>query len=161
MVDIQWLREIHFLVMFGFWMFFIHHLYTAILVSIEEENGVMESIFSGYKFVPEQEMREAIAEESDEDAEVGPEAMVRASAGWWTKFPIQSVTWKTSLSSNTVVIGVGNTILSDEGVGVHAARLLDSDPRVPAGMTILDGGTIGLELIPYASDASRCCYWMP
>lgn len=58
-------------------------------------------------------------------------------------------------SSGTVVIGVGNTILSDEGVGVHAARLLQGDPRVPNGVTILDGGTIGLELIPYASDASR------
>ncbi|MFZ3216480.1 MAG: HyaD/HybD family hydrogenase maturation endopeptidase [Candidatus Acidiferrales bacterium] len=58
-------------------------------------------------------------------------------------------------SSDTVVIGVGNTILSDEGVGVHAARLLESDPRVPADVTILDGGTLGLELIPYASDASR------
>jgi hydrogenase maturation protease len=57
--------------------------------------------------------------------------------------------------SNIVVIGVGNTILSDEGVGVHAARLLKSDPRVPACVTILDGGTLGLELIPYASDASR------
>jgi len=53
------------------------------------------------------------------------------------------------------VIGVGNTILSDEGIGVHAARLLQTDPRVPPGVTILDGGTIGLELIPYASDASR------
>jgi len=58
-------------------------------------------------------------------------------------------------ASNIVVIGVGNTILSDEGVGVHAARLLKSDPRVPACVTILDGGTLGLELIPYASDASR------
>jgi hydrogenase maturation protease len=58
-------------------------------------------------------------------------------------------------SSDTVVIGVGNTILSDDGIGVHAARLLQSDPRVPAGVTILDGGTIGLELLPYASDASR------
>lgn len=60
-----------------------------------------------------------------------------------------------ALSSDTVVIGVGNTILSDEGVGVHAARLLQRDSRVPAGITILDGGTLGLELIPYASDASR------
>ena len=30
-----------------------------------------------------------------------------------------------------------------------------NDPRVPTGVTILDGGTIGLELVPYASDASR------
>jgi len=59
------------------------------------------------------------------------------------------------LSSDTVVIGVGNAILSDDGVGVHAARLLQGDPRVPASVTILDGGTIGLELLPYASDASR------
>lgn len=74
-MDIQWLREIHFLVMFGFWMFFIHHLYTAILVSIEEENGVMESIFSGYKFIPEHELQEAVAEEGGEDYEPRPEAI--------------------------------------------------------------------------------------
>jgi hydrogenase maturation protease len=55
----------------------------------------------------------------------------------------------------TVVIGVGNTIFSDDGAGVHAARLLQSDPRLPADVTILDGGTIGLELLPYAADASR------
>ncbi|HEX4077132.1 MAG TPA: HyaD/HybD family hydrogenase maturation endopeptidase [Candidatus Acidoferrales bacterium] len=59
------------------------------------------------------------------------------------------------MSSDTVVIGVGNTILSDDGVGVHAARLLQNDPRVPGGIAILDGGTIGLELVPYACDASR------
>ena len=59
------------------------------------------------------------------------------------------------LSPDTVVIGIGNTILSDDGVGVHAARLLQTDPRLPAGVAILDGGTLGLELLPYAVDASR------
>lgn len=62
LIDIQWLREIHFLLMFGFWMFFIHHLYTAILISIEEESGIMDSIFSGYKFVPEDDLRKDMAE---------------------------------------------------------------------------------------------------
>ena len=62
------------------------------------------------------------------------------------------------VSSDTVVIGVGNSIHSDDGVGVHAARLLQGDPRVPANVTILDGGTIGLELLPYASDASRLLF---
>jgi Ni/Fe-hydrogenase 1 B-type cytochrome subunit len=55
-IDIQWIREIHFMVMFGFWMFFIHHIYTAILVAVEEQNGLMDSIFSGYKFVPKEEL---------------------------------------------------------------------------------------------------------
>ncbi|HWB32368.1 MAG TPA: cytochrome b/b6 domain-containing protein [Acidobacteriaceae bacterium] len=58
LIDIQWLREFHFLFMFVFWAFFIHHIYTAILVSIEEENGLMDSIFSGYKFVPAAELEE-------------------------------------------------------------------------------------------------------
>ena len=92
-MDIQWLREIHFLMMFGFWMFFIHHLYTAILVSIEEENGVMESIFSGYKFVPEHELREAMEEEGGEDSGTAS-GRDPAEPGWWTKFPVKSVTWK-------------------------------------------------------------------
>ncbi len=59
------------------------------------------------------------------------------------------------LISGTVVIGVGNTILADDGVGVHAARRLQDDPRLPAGVSILDGGTMGLELGPFVSDASR------
>ena len=62
------------------------------------------------------------------------------------------------LTSDTVVIGVGNTILSDDGVGVHAARRLQDDPRLPAGVSILDGGTIGLELAPMVSDASRLLF---
>lgn len=59
------------------------------------------------------------------------------------------------LTSDTVVIGVGNTILSDDGVGVHAVRRMQDDPRLPAGVSILDGGTMGLELGPFVSDASR------
>ena len=62
------------------------------------------------------------------------------------------------LFSETVVVGIGNTILSDDGVGVHAARLLQNDPGVPPGVTILDGGTLGLELVPYVSDASRVLF---
>lgn len=60
-IDIQYVREIHFLLMFTFWMFFLHHLYSAMLVSKEEKSGVMESIFSGYKFVPEEQVFEARA----------------------------------------------------------------------------------------------------
>jgi Ni/Fe-hydrogenase 1 B-type cytochrome subunit len=34
-------------------MFFLHHIYTAMLVAVEEESGLMESIFTGWKFFPE------------------------------------------------------------------------------------------------------------
>jgi hydrogenase maturation protease len=59
---------------------------------------------------------------------------------------------------DTVVVGVGNTILSDDGVGVHAARALMQDPRLRPGVPILDGGTLGLELLGYISDARRILF---
>jgi Ni/Fe-hydrogenase 1 B-type cytochrome subunit len=59
--------------MFGFWAFFIHHIYTAILVSVEEQDGLMDSIFSGYKFVPEHELEDDLAvQELQPDAEPAP-----------------------------------------------------------------------------------------
>jgi len=57
LIDIQYVREIHFILMFAFWMFFLHHIYSSLLISSEEKAGVMESIFSGYKFVSEDDLR--------------------------------------------------------------------------------------------------------
>ena len=50
-VNIQWIRSAHFLIMFLLIAFFIHHIYSALLVGISERNGEMESIFTGWKFV--------------------------------------------------------------------------------------------------------------
>ncbi len=57
-IDIQYLRLFHFLGMFAFIAFAIHHVYSAILVSIEERNGLLESMFSGFKFVQDYELQE-------------------------------------------------------------------------------------------------------
>ena len=38
--------------------FSIHHVYSAVLVSIEEKNGLLESIVTGYKYIPEWELRQ-------------------------------------------------------------------------------------------------------
>ena len=57
-IDIQYLRLLHFLGMFAFIAFAIHHVYSAILVSIEERNGLLESMFSGFKFVENYELEE-------------------------------------------------------------------------------------------------------
>jgi hydrogenase maturation protease len=52
-----------------------------------------------------------------------------------------------------VVIGVGNRLLRDDGVGVHVievlARQVDRDPTaLPGGTRLVDGGTLGLGLLP-------------
>jgi Ni/Fe-hydrogenase 1 B-type cytochrome subunit len=57
-IDIQYIRLTHFCIMFAFSVFVIHHVYSAVLVSWEERNGLIESIFTGYKFVPKDELEE-------------------------------------------------------------------------------------------------------
>jgi Ni/Fe-hydrogenase 1 B-type cytochrome subunit len=57
-IDIQHIRLTHFCIMFTFFAFVIHHVYSAVLVSWEERNGLIESIFTGYKFVPRDELAE-------------------------------------------------------------------------------------------------------
>ena len=46
-----------------------------------------------------------------------------------------------------VILGIGNTILSDEGVGVRAAELLQERYGLPEGVEVIDGGTAGMELL--------------
>ena len=65
-IDIQHIRLLHFCIMFAFFVFVIHHVYSAVLVSWEERNGLIESIFTGYKFVPKDELKEdAVLDEAD------------------------------------------------------------------------------------------------
>ena len=50
----------------------------------------------------------------------------------------------------TVVLGVGNVIMGDEGAGVRCVEWLAS--RVPAGVTTIDGGTSTHELLADLED---------
>ena len=48
-LPIQQLRLLHFLLMFVFGAFAIHHVYSAVLIDVEEHNGELSSIVTGYK----------------------------------------------------------------------------------------------------------------
>lgn len=50
---------------------------------------------------------------------------------------------------NVLVLGVGNLLLSDEGVGVRALEEIQQQLEIPAGVEFLDGGTSGMELLGY------------
>jgi hydrogenase maturation protease len=45
------------------------------------------------------------------------------------------------------VIGIGNLLLSDDGIGIHAVRSLRSNPRTCLLSRIIDGGTVGTDLL--------------
>ncbi len=46
-----------------------------------------------------------------------------------------------------LVLGLGNTLLGDEGVGVHAVKALVDRHTLPDDVEVVDGGTSGMELL--------------
>ena len=48
-----------------------------------------------------------------------------------------------------LVLGLGNILFQDEGLGVHAAKLLRTNHKLPLHTEIIDGGTLGLDLLTY------------
>jgi len=59
----------------------------------------------------------------------------------------------TTSRKKVLVMGVGNTLLQDDGIGVHVTETLKASQLSPAGIDYLDGGTIGLSLLPEIEDA--------
>jgi hydrogenase maturation protease len=57
-------------------------------------------------------------------------------------------------AANVLVVGLGNVLLGDEGIGVHVARALKA--RSYTGeVDVLDGGTVGYELLPWLEGRAR------
>jgi hydrogenase maturation protease len=56
---------------------------------------------------------------------------------------------------NVLVLGIGNILLSDEGAGIKAVEELQSRYNFSDAVEIIDGGTMGLELLPYFEERSH------
>lgn len=54
-----------------------------------------------------------------------------------------------------MVLGVGNLLWADEGFGVRCVEALANDWDFPPEVEILDGGTLGLALVPLLLDATH------
>lgn len=51
------------------------------------------------------------------------------------------------------VIGLGNPLMGDDGLGVLAAQRLRDEWRLPPTVDVVDGGTWGMRLLPTIEDA--------
>lgn len=60
--------------------------------------------------------------------------------------------------NNVLVLGLGNILNTDEGIGVHAIwemqRLQKETNRYP-GIELVDGGALGMRLLSYVEDATH------
>jgi hydrogenase maturation protease len=54
-----------------------------------------------------------------------------------------------------LVLGIGNVLWADEGFGVRAVEALHQRYRLPAGVSLVDGGTQGMYLLEYVCSADR------
>ncbi len=53
---------------------------------------------------------------------------------------------------NVLVLGLGNILMSDEGVGVRIVEALEAAHDMPDGVDVLDGGTSGMDLLDMVAD---------
>lgn len=60
----------------------------------------------------------------------------------------------TNNGGHVLVLGIGNVLMGDEGVGVHVVQHLDRTP-LPANIQCLDGGTGSFLLLEPMQQASR------
>ena len=49
---------------------------------------------------------------------------------------------------STLILGIGNILMGDEGVGVHLANALQNE-KLPPDVTVIDGGTGGFHLLEF------------
>ena len=49
---------------------------------------------------------------------------------------------------NTLILGLGNILLKDEGIGVHVVEKI-KNMALPPDVEVIDGGTMGLDLLYY------------
>ena len=53
------------------------------------------------------------------------------------------------------VLGIGNAVLQDEGFGVRAVEALDKTYDFPDNVQLLDGGTLGMELLRFVTGTKK------
>lgn len=51
------------------------------------------------------------------------------------------------------ILGIGNVLMGDDGLGPTVVEILQSRYELPSHVEIVDGGTPGLDFLPYISNA--------
>jgi hydrogenase maturation protease len=56
---------------------------------------------------------------------------------------------------DTLILGIGNTLLTDEGAGIHALNYLQSEYSHIPNLTFIDGGTLSFTLAVWIEDCTN------
>ena len=58
-------------------------------------------------------------------------------------------------NTQLLILGIGNILWADEGFGVRCVEAMNAAYKFGDDVTVMDGGTQGLYLLPYLEDARR------
>ncbi|PKU23371.1 HyaD/HybD family hydrogenase maturation endopeptidase [Telmatospirillum siberiense] len=58
-------------------------------------------------------------------------------------------------TAHTLILGIGNILWADEGFGVRVVEEIHRRFSLPAGVSVMDGGTQGLYLVQYVKAVRR------
>ncbi|MFX3616772.1 MAG: Ni/Fe-hydrogenase, b-type cytochrome subunit [Sporolactobacillus sp.] len=117
-------RSWHHLVAWGFMLFIVIHVYMSIREDWLSRNGTMSSIFTGYKFEPEHRAAEREAAEKYSGT-------VTAAV----------------LPEKITILGIGNTLYSDDGIGIEILPEIEKTLGNIKNIEIVDGTTEGMQLL--------------
>ena len=123
-------RLIHHVGMWVMLIFAVVHVYFVLLSSVIEHIGTFDSIFSGYKFLPRAKSRPLVSSET---------RAVRSRKG------------RSAFSSS----GLATFCSATTGLGAAAVARLERDYRIPPGVRLADGGTLGLSLLGLLADSDH------
>lgn len=59
------------------------------------------------------------------------------------------------MNNKITVLGIGNILLQDEGFGVRVVETMNAGYSFPENVQVLDGGTLGMELLRYVMDTDK------
>lgn len=59
------------------------------------------------------------------------------------------------VEKKVVILGVGNLLLHDEGVGIHVIQELIARYTFGKQVQLIDGGTLGIDLLPFIQEADH------
>jgi hydrogenase maturation protease len=59
---------------------------------------------------------------------------------------------------NIAIFGIGNILLSDDGIGIHIINRLKAEYAFPENVEIIDGGTKGLDLLPLFENRDKVLF---
>lgn len=60
---------------------------------------------------------------------------------------IESGAGRVRTGERVMVLGLGNSLLGDDGAGVHVVQRLQADPSFPSEVLLIDGGTLSFTLL--------------